>query len=266
MNDIARFPMYLRLPGMADAGEVKKEGDAEGTAGGKTFGEDYVKELREENKKRREENVSLKKAHDEALSQIKVLGEKAGQVDAVMEKFKSFSELFGDKKDKDADPVKLALGRMEKLENENKALREEGLKHTVYAAFIAEAQKAGMSPERIDDAYKLADLSVVKVDPETRKVEGVTEIVAALKEKKSYLFVAPTTDMGADGHPAKKKEGTYPDSTVQLAATLKLSPEFLHKKIEEKAKKDSISYDDAMRKYWGVNPKGSLIARVFGGS
>lgn len=244
MNDAVRFPLYLRLPGMGEEGEGGKEDAGKQEAdGGKTYDEKYVKELREENKKRREENQTLKKEMDDFRAQQS-------------ERDKALRLSLGIKDDKE-DPVGVLRSQVDTLTKKLEESDGNIAKEKLFNTFTGEALKAGVNPDLIGDAWKLTDGVTF---------ENVKEVVAGLKENKPFLFAKGKEDMGANGQPVKKKEGTYPDSTVQLAATLKLTPEFLHKKIEEKAKKDSISYDDAMRKYWGVNPKGSLIARVFGGN
>lgn len=244
MPDKVKFPEYLPMPAMGEDGEGGNADTGKQDAdGGKTYDEKYVKELREENKKRREENQSLKKEMDDFKTQQ-------------AERDKALRLSLGIKDDKE-DPVGVLRSQVETLTKKLEESDGNIAKERLFNTFTGEALKAGMNPDLIGDAWKLTDGVTL---------ENVAEIVKGLKEKKPFLFAKGNGDMGADGQPVKKKEGTYPDATVQLAATLKLAPEFLHKKIEEKAKKDSISYDDAMRKYWGVNPRGGLIARVFGGN
>lgn len=71
----------------------------------------------------------------------------------------------------------------------------------IRAELKAEALAAGM----VDlDGLKLADLSKVKLNADTGEVEGASELMAALKKAKPYLFGEPSTSHS--GKPPKKDE------------------------------------------------------------
>lgn len=56
----------------------------------------------------------------------------------------------------------------------------------IRSKFIAEVSKR--SPLDVEDAFRLADLSNVEVDPDSGEVAGIEEAVEKLAESKSYLF------------------------------------------------------------------------------
>lgn len=81
-----------------------------------------------------------------------------------------------------------------------KTIKQEADARIIRSELKAEAIKAGM----IDlDGLKLADLSKVKLT-DTGDVEGATELLAALKESKPYLFGA-TNNSSTPGDPPKPK-------------------------------------------------------------
>lgn len=61
-------------------------------------------------------------------------------------------------------------------------------KRLIRAHFLVESRNAGLRPDAIDAAFKLADLSGVAID-EHGRVWGVDDAVEALQASDDYLFV-----------------------------------------------------------------------------
>lgn len=60
-------------------------------------------------------------------------------------------------------------------------------KRLVRAEFLIASRNAGVRPEALDAAYKLADLSGVTID-DHGKVWGVDDAIEELRNKSNYLF------------------------------------------------------------------------------
>ncbi|EES73325.1 hypothetical protein POTG_02077 [Paenibacillus sp. oral taxon 786 str. D14] len=61
-------------------------------------------------------------------------------------------------------------------------------KRLVRAEFLIASRNAGVRPEALDAAYKLADLSGVAID-DNGKVWGVDDAIEELRNKSNYLFI-----------------------------------------------------------------------------
>ena len=173
-------------------------------AGERQFSEEYVRELREENKARRLENLKLKEEID-------------GLKTKLTETVRTISAALG-------------LDDTESLETVTEAATESvktAHEALVFAAFQAEAQNAGMDQDVIADAFALADTSGISVDPISREVTGAAQAVSDLFNTKPYLFEKPRAkrDVGVDTNP--KPDRPAPSVDVEkLAAELEVSPEF----------------------------------------
>ena len=143
--------------------------------GKETFSREYVQELRHENASYRTRAIEAEKKAQEAETKATKAAEEA--------------EARARKAAEDAD-AKVKEGH---TSAEQRIIRAE---------LKAEAIKAGM----VDlDGLKLADLSAVKLD-ESGNVQGATELLAALKESKPYLFKEPTSSTSHTGEPPPKKK------------------------------------------------------------
>ncbi|MBN1882783.1 MAG: hypothetical protein JW885_11460 [Deltaproteobacteria bacterium] len=172
--------------------------------GQRQFSEEYVRELREENKARRLENLKLKEEID---------GLKTKLTEAVRE----ISAALGLDNTQSMETVIRAA--VEGVNTAREAL--------IFAAFQAEAQNAGMADDVIGDAFALADTGGIAVDPVTREVTGAAQAVSDLFDRKPYLFENPYAkkDVGAETNPASDR--MIPSADVErLAAELGVSPEF----------------------------------------
>jgi hypothetical protein len=172
-------------------------------AGGRTFSEEYVRELREENKARRLENLRLKEEID---------GLKKTLTGAV----RTISAALGLD---DTEPVETIIeAAVDSVNTAQDAL--------AFSAFQTEAQNAGMARDVVPDAFALADTSGIAVDPVTREVTGAAQAVSDLFDTKPYLFESPLAkrDVGTETNPASS--GVTPPDVERLAAELGVSPEF----------------------------------------
>ncbi|MFF2890752.1 scaffolding protein [Paenibacillus sp. NPDC057967] len=105
-----------------------------------------------------------------------------------------------------------ARTKAEEAEGKTAAAITSANKRLIKAEFRALAKESGVRTEALDDAFKLADLSTVKVTEEG-DVEGVTGVIKALIESKPYLAESskPTPRQiggptGGDPKPDKTKE------------------------------------------------------------
>jgi hypothetical protein len=183
------------------AGETPAPGDETGE---RLFSEEYVRELREENKARRLENLALKQ-----------------EIDGLKEKLtgtlRTISAALG--LDETTSLEAVVEAAVQGVKTAREAL--------IFAAFQAEARSAGMADDVIGDAFALADTGGIAVDPVTREVTGAARAVSNLFDRKPYLFENPNgkRDVGAETNPTASQ--AIPTADVQrLAAELGVSPEF----------------------------------------
>lgn len=119
----------------------------------------------------------------------------------------------------------------------------------IYTEFFQEAAKLGMSPDIVADAYRLADLSNVTADLETREVTGIKEAVDALLEKRPYLFFVKQDDIGLETNPIKGPS-SYPEQVEDLARTLGVSPEFAAELVKKRSDKARVG--SALNEIWRI--------------
>lgn len=208
--------------------EKKEETTEQEAGGGKTYDEKYVKELREENKKRREELSTFKREMDEFKTSL-------------AERDKSLKASLGIKDDKE-DPVTVMQSRIDVL---TKQVEESNLniaKEKLFNTFTGEALKAGVNPDLIEDAWRLTDGVTI---------ENVKDVVKGLKEKKPFLFAKGKEDVGGELQPGKSDKA-YPAVMVAIATQTKQPVEW----IEEKAKEFMAKHKDKYK-----NVEAAAIAR-----
>jgi len=240
---------------------AKTEIDA-GAAGDTAKGKDdaaHIHNLNEENKTKRLENETLGKDFADLSAEFTDF---KATVEAERkereERDKALLHAFGVTNETDEDTNVVALNKIKELEekvnkSDERANKAETARDVekVYTAFSIEAQKAGMSPQMVEDAFKLSDISKVLVNPDTGTVEGITEAVVDLKSKKLYLFTkAVPEDVGGGGEPSKEGDKSVPDFIGALANDLKQSPEFVKKMVDEKAAEHKITPEQAVYKFW----------------
>ncbi len=126
---------------------------------------------------------------------------------------------------------------------------EAATKALIYTDFFREAVKLGMSPDIVADAFRLADLSNVAADLETKEVIGIKETVDALLEKKPYLFFVMQDDVGLETNPVKGPS-SHPEQVESLARTLGVSPEFAAELVKKRS--DKARAGSALSEIWRV--------------
>ena len=138
----------------------------------KSFPEDYVKTLREENARRR---LAEKNVKDELTRVKDALGVECEESES-------------------------AADAAEKLRTRSEADRElarEALMQAEFARLSTELEIADA-----DAAWRLADRSAVRVDLDSRKVEGLREVMENLLREKPYLVMrAPRSGSPGGGTP-----------------------------------------------------------------
>lgn len=120
---------------------------------------------------------------------LKTLGiEKEDDLKAILEDHK-----------KRAEDAKTAEQKLLEREGDLKAANDSIRALNVENAFVREAYKQGVDPEKLEDALRLADLSKVEVT-DGGKIKGIDAFVKALVEAKPWLM----QDAKPNGHTPNK--------------------------------------------------------------
>jgi hypothetical protein len=149
----------------------------------KTFSEEYVKTLRDENARRR---LAEKTAREE-LARVR--------------------EALGVNEDGSADLAE-ACGELRSRCEADRKLAVDTLIHAELAKLSDE-----LGVVDVDAAFRLADTSAVKVDPESREVHGLRESLEALLREKPYL-AGRTPRAGSPGGGTPRAQGKRDDDTL----------------------------------------------------
>lgn len=212
MNPFNVFGRWLPVC-FADGG-----GDSSGGSGG-GFSSAYVQELRDEAAGWRTKLREAEKERDDLKGQLTAASEKyaglEGQNKALLESVCSVLGLDASK----VKPEDITAKIKEAMSSSNVTVEraQEALKK---AAFMASAVKAGVRKEALEDAYKLADFSGIKVDLESmsvfpvdaegkqltqddKPVTGLDSLVETMVKEKSWL-------LGASGASGQVGSGTNP--------------------------------------------------------
>jgi hypothetical protein len=149
----------------------------------KTFSEEYVKTLREENARRR----LAEKTANEELARVRTA--------------------LGIESEGSADAAKAA----EKLRAQSEADREAAREALTRAEFVKASGELGFIDA--DAAWRLADLSAVRVDLRSRKVEGLREALDALVREKPFL-VGRAARAGSPGGGTPRSSASQDDDSL----------------------------------------------------
>lgn len=122
-------------------------------------------------------------------------------------------------------------------EEASKKALEEANKRLINAEFRLAAKEAGINPDAIDDAFKLADLSGVTVG-DNAKVEGIEDVVKSLLESKPYLRGQPQVKP----EPKRIGEGTQSGSKDSDKTREQLLKEAMEKASKSGRIEDRIAY------------------------
>jgi hypothetical protein len=123
----------------------------------KVFSEDYVRTLREENARRRLAEKNVKEQMTRVRDMLGVESEDPGELEKTVARMRGQSE----------------------------ADRETAREALLQAEFAKLSRELDLVDG--DAAWRLADRSTVRVDLESRKVEGLREVLEALVREKPYL-------------------------------------------------------------------------------
>jgi hypothetical protein len=126
---------------------------------------------------------------------------------------------------------------------------EAAVEALIYADFFQKAVDLGMSANMVADAYRLADLTNVTADLQTKEVTGTSDVVNALLGKKPYLFIVHQGDVGSETNPVKGPF-SYPEEVESLAKTLGVSPEFAAALVKKRS--DKVSGGAALSDIWRI--------------
>jgi len=204
------------------------DGDPPPARGGGGYSAEYVQELRNENASWRtklrateEENTKLKTQLTEANQKVTDL---EGQNKTFLE---SVCKVLG----LDADKTKPedVAAKIKEATSSSNVTAEKAQEALRKSAFMASAVKQGIRKEALEDAYKLADFSAVKVDFETmsvfpvdkdgkqlteddKPVTGLDALVEGMVKEKPYLLgksggVGSPSNPGGGGKTTDEPEG-----------------------------------------------------------
>ena len=149
----------------------------------KTFSEEYVKTLREENARRRLAEKTVKEELARARDALGIENhESVGLAEAA-----------------------------EALRNRSEADRKVAVTALIETEFTKVASELDLIDA--DAALQLADTSAVKVDLESRKVEGLREVLEALVREKPYL-TGRTPKAGSPGGGTPRSGGAREDDSL----------------------------------------------------
>lgn len=149
----------------------------------KTFSEDYVKTLREENARRRLAEKSVK----EELARIR--------------------DALGIEEDGSADLTE-AVQTMRTRSEADRQLASDALIEAEFAKLAGEFDLVD-----VDAARQLADTGAVRVDLESCKVEGLREVLEALVREKPYL-ASRAPRAGSPGGGTPRSQGKQDDDSL----------------------------------------------------
>ncbi len=189
----------------------------EGSGGG--FSAAYVQDLRDEAASWRRK---LRAAEEENADLEKQLGEASKKVEDLEDQNKALLESVCGELQLDASKVKTEdiTAKIKEAMSSSNVTVEKAQEALRKAAFMASAVKAGVRTEALEDAYKLADFSAVKVDLESmtvfpvgadgrqlaqdgKPVIGLDSLVEAMTKEKTWL-------LGGSGAPGQVGGGTNP--------------------------------------------------------
>ena len=205
----------LNLQLFADGGGDGR-GDPPRRGGG--YSAEYVQDLRDEAARWRTKLRDAEKDRDNYKAQLDTANQKVtdleGQNKTFLESVCKVLELDTTKTKPEEIPAKIKEATSQSnvtVEKAQEALRK--------AAFMASAVKQGVRKEALEDAYKLADFSSVKVDLESmnvypvdkdgkqvvdkdnKPVTGLDSLVDGMVKEKSWLLGKSGTGVGSSSNP-----------------------------------------------------------------
>ncbi len=211
------YPGNIDLQMFADGGE----GDPQAKGG---FSAAYVQELRDEAVAWRKKLRTAEEERDDYKSKLDTANKKSTDLEG---QNKTLLESVAGALGLDAAKVKPEEipGKIKDAISSNNAAVDKAQEALRKSAFIAAAVKQGVRKEALEDAYKLADFSAVKVDLESMSVfpvdkdgnqiigedknpvTGLDSLVGALAKDKPYL-VGKVGGVGSSSNPGAGSQGS----------------------------------------------------------
>jgi chromosome segregation ATPase len=163
----------------SDNHQSNTKNDESNSSSAKTFSEEYVKDLRSESARYRNQAKELQKKAEDAEAKANELGKSA----------------------------ETAQQEAKKALDETKRLQSAYEQRIIRAELKAAAVEEGL----VDmDAFKMVDLSSVKI-ADDGEITGVKDLISNLKKEKPYLFKAvSTSNPAASAPPADANNGEKP--------------------------------------------------------
>ena len=221
-SKISPIKRMLNLQMFADGG-----GDPPPKGGG-GYSAEYVQDLRNENASWRTKLREAESENEKLKTQLGEVNKKATDLEG---QNKTFLESVCSTLGLDASKVKTeeVTAKIKEATSSSNVTVEKAQEALRKSAFIASAVKQGIRKEALEDAYKLADFSSVKVDLETTSVfqvdkdgkqimkdsnpvAGLDSLVEGLAKEKAYLLgksggVGGSSNPGGGGQGAGEPEG-----------------------------------------------------------
>ena len=197
---------------------------------------EYIKKLREENRKKTQRYRDAEKERDDYKAQLDKIRESAGLKP-------------------EAAP--------EDVDAKIKASEQKVRRAALYTSFVQEAAKAGMSDDSMAIAFNGSDLSELEVDIETMTVTGMDTYMKNFKTQHPSFFAKKAPDdVGNAPNPPKDGDNSVPPEIEVVAQRQHISVEAatkMHKERVERAKAEGKPHDfDTL---WGIRRdyKGNII-------
>ena len=237
---------FLNLQMFADGG-----GDPPPKGGG-GYSAEYVQDLRNENASWRTKLRDAEGENDKLKTQLGEANKKATDLEGQNKTFlESVCSILG----LDASKVKPedVTAKIKEATSSSNVTVEKAQEALRKSAFIAAAVKQGIRKEALEDAYKLADFSSVKVDLESTSVfqvdkdgkqimkdnnpvAGLDSLVETLAKDKPYLM-GKAGGVGSSSNPGTGGQGTD-------------DPEGFGAELGKKQKEQSKKYSESQNLYF----------------
>lgn len=189
---------------------------------------EYIKKLREENKKKTQRYRDAEKERDEYKKRLTKIEESVGL--------------------KPEDPP-------EDVDAKIKASEQKVRKAALYTSFVQEAARAGMSDDSIAIAFNGSDLSELDTDIETMTVTGMDTFMTDFKKQHPSFFAKKTPeDVGGAPNPPKDGDNEPTDAIKLISQRTRYTPEEvkeLDKRKVEALKKAKKEPGDILER-WGI--------------
>lgn len=194
------------------------DGDTKPTGG---YSSEYVAELRNENASWRTKLRAAEEELTKLKGQLEESVKKSGELES---QYKTFADSIRSTLKIDASvKTEELIGKIKEATATSTVSVEKAQKALLKAAFMTSAVKVGVRKEALEDAYKLADFSPVRVDLESttlslvdkdgkpvekdgKPVTDLDSLVESMVKEKSYLLGGKPTNVGSASNPGGGKQ------------------------------------------------------------